>query len=291
MPRPRRLGAGGELSRAGERIAALPMYDLPELRPATDRLWQAVALRLRTAGVPGVPAELRRGDDLIGLWTDPGLLLAQACGLPFTTLLADRVRFVATPAYAISGCEGGSYRSWVVVREGASTTSLAELEGSRAAVNAPHSQSGANALAAATVPFAAGRPFFSGIVETGAHAASLAAVREGRADCAAIDCVTFALLARHRPAAVAGLRVLAATPPAPALPLVTAAGTGRRTVAALRRALAAAIADPALAATCDALGLAGIAVGDGRAYGRIRAMHRAARTRGCARLASFMIKG
>ena len=35
---------------------------------------------------------------------------------------------------------------------------------------------------------------------------------------------------------------------------------------------------------------AGIAAGDGRAYGRIRAMHRAGRARGCARLATFMAK-
>ncbi len=276
---------------AGERLAALPMYDLPELRPATDRFWQEVAERLGAAGVPGVPAELRRSDDLIGLWTDPGLLLAQACGLPFTTLLAGRVRFVATPAYAAEGCAGGDYRSWVVVREGTGFAGLADLRGSGAAVNAPHSQSGANALAAAIMPFAAGRLFFKGIVETGAHAASLAAVREGRADCAAIDCVTWALLARYRPSAVAGLRVLAATPPAPALPYVTAWRTDRRTVAALRRALSDAIADPALDATCSALGLAGIAAGDGRAYGRIRAMHRAGQIRGCARLAKFMAKG
>lgn len=276
---------------AGERIAALPMYDLPELRPATDRLWRAVAERLRAAGVPGVPGEPRRDADLIGLWTDPGLLLAQTCGLPFTMLLARRVRFVATPAYAVEGCEGGSYRSWVVVREAASFAGLADLRGTRAAVNAPHSQSGANALAAAVMPFAAGRPFFSGIVGTGAHAASLDAVREGRADCAAIDCVTFALLARHRPAAVAGLRLLAGTPSAPALPFVSAFKTDRRTVAVLRRALAEAIADPALRATCDALGLTGIAASDGRAYGRIRAMYRAGLARGCARLANFMAKG
>lgn len=280
------------MSRPGPKasIAALPMYDLPELRPATDRLWRAVAERLVAAGVPDVPRALGREGDLVGLWTDPALLLAQACGLPFVTLLAGRARFVATPTYALPGCAGGDYRSWIVVREAAPWRQLAELRGTFAAVNAPHSQSGANALAAATLPFAAGRPFFAAIVETGAHEASLAAVREGRADCAAIDCVTWALLARHRPAAVAGLRVLAASPPAPALPFVTARRAGPWTVAALRGALAGAIADPALGATCEALGLAGIAAGDGRAYGRIRAMHRAGRARGCARLATFMAK-
>ena len=44
---------------------------------------------------------------------------------------------------------------------------------------------------------------------------------DGRADVCAVDCVTWALLARHRPSALHGLRVIALTEPMPGLPLVT----------------------------------------------------------------------
>ena len=74
-------------------------------------------------------------------------------------------------------------------------------------------------------------------VETGGHLASLCAVAEGCADFAWIDCVTHALAGAHRPDALEGLRVVARTPPAPALPFVTALGTSGADLSALRRAL------------------------------------------------------
>ena len=180
-------------------VAGLPMYDLPALAWATDALWSAIARDLAAQGVSDVPDRLSRDLEPEALWTDPDLLLGQTCGLPLVSLLAGRVRFVATPIYAVSGCHGGDYQSWLVVRRADGRRSVADLEGSIAAVNAPHSQSGANALAAMTAPVAKGRAFFADIRLTGAHAASLAAVRSGAADCAAIDCVTWALLAQCVP--------------------------------------------------------------------------------------------
>jgi hypothetical protein len=199
------------MSRA--RIAGLPMYDLPSLRGATDAFWRAIAGRLRADGVAGVPEGLSRELALLELWTHPDLLLAQTCGLPLVTLLEGRIRFVATPAYAVEGCEAGDYRSWLVVRDDSPWRGIAGLEGTVAAVNAPHSQSGANALASLTAPFARGRPFFTDLLITGAHTASLRAVRSSDAACAAVDCVTWALLAASDPKALRGLRVLAASEP------------------------------------------------------------------------------
>src|SRR5260370_30161994 len=43
-----------------ERIAALPMYDYPELAPAHDALWAALADRLIAAGVSDPPLKLTR---------------------------------------------------------------------------------------------------------------------------------------------------------------------------------------------------------------------------------------
>ena len=59
-----------------------------------------------------------------------------------------------------------------------------------------------------------------------------------------MDCVTYAFLARHRPARGEALRVLAATPPTPAIPYVTAATTDPAIKAALARALRRVATEP-----------------------------------------------
>lgn len=270
-------------------IAGLPMYDLPALTEATDSLWSAVARALRDQGMSGVPDQLSRDLEPEALWTDPDLLLAQTCGLPLVSLLDGRVRFVATPIYAVDGCHGGDYRSWLVVRRADGRRSIADLEGSVAAVNAPHSQSGANALAAMTAPVAKGRSFFADIRLTTAHAASLAAVGSGAADCAAIDCVTWALMAQCVPEALKGLEILAASPLVPALPFITGQGRDNATICALRQALASATADPQAAAACRSLYLAGIATTEASAYQRIRDMLKTSTSAGCRRLATLLV--
>ena len=64
---------------------------------------------------------------------------------------------------------------------------------------------------------------------------------------AAIDCVTYALLANHRPAALAGSQPICRTPPAPGIPFVTRADAAEEFVERLQAALIAAFEDPALA--------------------------------------------
>ncbi|MGO4725798.1 MULTISPECIES: phosphate/phosphite/phosphonate ABC transporter substrate-binding protein [unclassified Inquilinus] len=237
--------------------ASLPMYDLPEVRWATDALWSAVAERLSADHVAAPPA-LTRGPALPDLWTDPALLFSQTCGNPYIRRFRDRLRLVATPCYAAPGCDGPRYRSQLVARAGGPERALADFRGAVCAVNEWDSLSGWVGFAA-VLPEAPDR-FFAGAVVTGAHVASLAAVAAGEADIAAIDCVTHALLQRHRPAALAGLRVIGSTAPAPGLPYVTRRGIDDGTVAALQRALRDALADPATAEARAALLLDGIEI-------------------------------
>jgi ABC-type phosphate/phosphonate transport system substrate-binding protein len=135
--------------------------------------------------------------------------------------------------------------------------SVAEFRNAVAAINAEDSHSGFNILrwriAREKKP-----PFFMRLERTGSHVRSLAAVQSGRVDLAAIDCVTFALLERHRPSAVAEVRILEETPAAPALPFVTAVSTTANELRLLRRALTDTLADPALAATREVLLLRGV---------------------------------
>ncbi len=250
-------------------IAAFPMYDLPELQPATDALWNAIAARLRTRGV-AAPDALCRGTDLAAIWTDPSLLLGQTCGYPLMTSLASKVRVIATPCYLAEGCDGLFYRSAIVVRRTDQAASLADLRGGRCAVNDAASNSGMNVLRAAIAPLAAGAPrYFSDMVVTGAHAASVAAVADGQADVAAIDCITWAHLQRWRPEAAGKLRVLAWTEATPGLPLITATATTDAVFRALAAALDDVAADPALADARAALLLGGFVQVAQEAYRRV----------------------
>jgi ABC-type phosphate/phosphonate transport system substrate-binding protein len=233
------------------------MYDLEELHAAHDRLWAAVAARLRRS-IPGdVPDALTRSAALLAVWRNPRLLLGQTCGYPLTTVLNREVRLVLTPIYQAPGCAGAWHRSAIVVRADDDVADLNGLRGRRCALNAWDSNTGMNLLRAMVAPLARGQRFFAGITLSGSHRRSLALVADGGADVAAIDCVTLALLTRIDPAMVARTRILGWSPPSPGLPMITSATTDEATIEELRGALAGIIRDPALAETRDTLLLGG----------------------------------
>lgn len=240
-----------------ERVAGLPMYDLPELQDANDTLWTALRSRLSSAGV-ATPERLDRGLSLDTLWTSPGLVLAQTCGYPLGKTLYDKVQLIGTPRYLAHGCEGPFHRSVVVVRARDKAESLFELRGRRCAVNALDSNTGMNLLRAEIAPLAKGAPFFGSVTVTGAHVESARTVVEDEADLAAIDCVTWAHLRRHRPKLTGGLRILAWSTRTPGLPLIAAPNLSRVVYTAIRRALDEVMADPALRETRRLLLLDGI---------------------------------
>lgn len=223
------------------RVASLGMYDLPHLRQANDRLWSAIAARLRHAGLSGVPDRLDRDRPLAGIWDDPGLLLAQTCGYPLRTRWRDRLSYVATPVYAGEGCDGYRHRSRFVVRRDDAAVGLTALAGRRAAINSMDSNTGMNLLRRAVAPLHSGGRFFAGVVVTGSHAASLDAVMTGAADVAAIDAVTFDHLASQEPGPTARTRTIGWSLPVPNLPFVTSVATPPVVVDLLRQAIAASI--------------------------------------------------
>jgi len=237
-------------------IAALQMYDWPEIRDATDQ-WLAGIARHLGADVP-----LSRPEDFTAPWFRDDLLLAQTCGYPFTHALKGQVSYVATPHYDADGCDGASYCSMIFAREG---RALVEFRGAVAAVNTPDSMSGMLALKLVFAPHAYDGRFFSRAIETGGHLNSLAAVQSGRADVCAIDSICVALARLYRPEALAGLTEIARSPSVPGLPLITRAGDPARLRAGIRQAFA----DPGLQDVRDALLLSGVSVLNESDYGRI----------------------
>ncbi len=266
-------------------IASLPMYDWPEVRPATDALWQVIARHLAANGFRGVPESLDRSGDPHAQWRSAELLLSQTCGYPLTHGLAGAVDLVATPCYRVRGAEGSDYCSLIVIAATSGRTGLADLRGSIAAFNTEDSMSGMLALKAVVAPLARQGRFFSRVIRSGAHLASMQAVADGRADVAAIDCVSHALAERHLPGLAKKLKVIAETPKVPGLPLITARGRSGPERTRLARALAEAFVDPGLAAVRDALFIAGLEFRPLAAYQRIPDLEAAADAAGYTSLA------
>ena len=215
-------------------LATLPMYDWPEMRAAQAAFWTAIRDGLRARGVMA-PDDLTTGN----IWREPGLVFSQTCGWPWATAYRDALDLVATPVSDIPGCAGDSYSSMVVVRVEARFSTLADLRGASVAFNGEESQSGVHTLREAVATLAQGAPFFGQGIPSGAHRDSIRAVARGRADCAAIDAVCWAMAQEFEPQTTARLRVLHQTAPAPALPFVTRRGGP---VEAVRGALDEAIA-------------------------------------------------
>lgn len=232
------------------------MYDWPEVRNATDALWQGLVRH-----IPGLPAIDRRSDHA-GAWRQPDLLLSQTCGYPFTHEFRGQLKYLATPHYAADGCNGANYCSIVLARQ---SLPLAGFRGMTAAVNGPDSMSGMLALKLVFGRLAQDGRFFGNAFISGGHISSIAAVREGRADICAVDAVCLALARCYRPGDLQGLVEVARSPAVPGLPLVTVAGD----VDVIRHGLASAFADPKMAKTREALLISGFSVLDPQAYDRI----------------------
>lgn len=233
------------------KILAFPMYAVNIAD--NERLWQAVQTLLLERGLS---ASAWHGEDLSAHWQSPKLLLSQTCGYPLVTRLTD-VQTVGCFHYTAPGCEGIYYRSFLVAREADAGNTLADFRGKRAVCNSADSQSGYNALRKMIAPLAVDGRFFAETILSGSHRQSLIALAAGRAEIAAIDCVTWALLQRHEPALLQGLRVVGETPPAPGLPLIASGSTSPETLSLLRDALKTLVTAPDYREVCEAVLIGG----------------------------------
>jgi ABC-type phosphate/phosphonate transport system substrate-binding protein len=250
------------------------MYDLREVRAATNAWWTGLASHFRGVGLVDVPRRLTRVPAVA--WDDPVLLFSQTCGYPLTHALAGRVVPVGTPAFDAPGCRGARYASALVVREASAAEHLEDLREHTVAVNAPDSHSGYNVLRRMVAPLATDGRFFAAVVETGGHVESIVAVATGEADLCAVDAVTHALLARHAPARLSGTRVLGFSPGAPGLPYIAGPAVSAADRDRMQDALQAAAEDPGLAATRAALLIHDVEPLPASAYDEIPAMEREA---------------
>lgn len=265
-------------------IASLPMY---VSHPAgSAALWQYLAGYLRQAGVADVPTELDipTNADLTQHWLRRDLLLSQCCGYQMVDALEHRVQLVGSFHYTVPGCAGMHYSSHLVCRADDAGHTLADFRDRVVAYNSADSQSGYHSLRSLAAPLALDGRFFARAMASGAHIASLALIRSGAADIAAIDCISYAQFQRYQPEVLQGTRIVGRTASVPGTALVTAQGTSPALLALLRQGLKQAMADPALAGTRAGLLLGGFEAVPTAAYQVLRDLDRQATALGLAQL-------
>lgn len=246
---------GGPVTR---RIASLGMYDdlSHELRRANDTLWGAIAERLVAFGLEDVPRHLERTIRPSDVWLDERLLFAQVGASLFATRRRGTLRLVGTPDYSLPGCALGHHTSFIVVHARSAARGLSDLRGARVAVNELESTTGL--LLEDAVATLGDAPFFAETVISGSHRRSVALVALGSADVAAIDCISYAHIARASPEMVSQIRVIGRTGAVPCLPFVVPSIRGEETASFVARALREAVSDPRTAGARRVLGLVGI---------------------------------
>jgi len=263
-------------------LLAFPMYAVN--RRDIDALWLAVQKLLVARGVPvGSLTPVLPQEALMAHWQNPKLILSQTCGYPLVTQLLD-VQVVGCFHYTAPGCENINYRSVLVVREEDKQQTLTGFRGRAAVCNSADSQSGYNVLMKMVTPLAANGRFFSRVVLSGSHFQSLQDVKHGAGDIAAIDCVTWALLRRHKPALLDGLAIIDQSPLAPGLPLITAGETSPHMLAALRKAINTLVSAPEYREICAALLIGGFSEVTRQPYSLLLDWRKAAQTAGLTRL-------
>ena len=275
-------------------VAAYTMYGGTAVRPAVRKWWGGVAQRLNDLGLTDVPKKPTWALGELEQWHAPNLLLAQTCGYPLMSGVTGPARLVCTPSYDVPFTNGPNYVSLIVVPVDDPATGLAEFRGRRAAMNKPTSHSGCNAFRRLVADYlvqwesemggdiptlAGGRQFFGQVLETGNHLNSLKAVAKGKADIAAIDCVSYHFIKAADPALVSAVRILTTTAEAPGLPLITAHWRSDEEVDALRRAVMETLNDARLKDALDEMRISGFQVMDRSRYHRTLEMQREAEDR------------
>ncbi len=238
--------------------ASLPMYNLPEMRPVNLRFWEALRELLAEAGLRNLPQSLSFERPPVPERIGPEVLFSQTCGYPLETIFRGQAIRLGTPCYRAPGCDGPTHCGFFIVPAGSEARTLSDLGGGVFLFNHRHSNSGMNLPRRALADMAKGRPLFACAVETFSQPGNLDRVARGEGDATAVDCVTYAFWCRHRPEMAPKVRVLARTPPSPAISFVTSIATPAMTVTILRAALRIVVHEQRYRAVREGLMLADI---------------------------------
>jgi len=144
------------------------------------------------------------------------------CGLPYVDkadLVGNGIELLAVPVpVGARYHERPVYFSDLIVRRESEFESFVDLRGASFAYNEPRSHSGFNVVRAYLAELRQSDGFFGSVVESGAHAKSIAMVLSGAIDCAAIDSTVLEWLIAQRAHLADQLRVVESIGPSPIPP-------------------------------------------------------------------------
>ena len=218
------------------------------------------------------------------LWLRTDQAAVFMCGLPYSRAIPQPV-LIAAPVPSPAEFHGAPhYWSDFVVRKDSDFRKVQDTFGRRIAFTVPGSQSGCAAAlsylmaahrelaadAEALTPLRA--PLFSEIIApTITPMGALAAVVDGAAEIAPIDCYALRLLRKYRPDLASAVRVVGQTVPIPIPPLVASAtSVSEKERGALQSAFLEAHQSASLKPLMDELLLLGFARPDSNAYAVLR---------------------
>jgi ABC-type phosphate/phosphonate transport system substrate-binding protein len=206
------------MNNSGQSFIACGMYAFTEeLKQAWRQLFD---LYLGLSEVDSKARIMINFDSDQSLLKDPALFFGHTCGYPLMMRLRDQVTPFCVPVFDVPGAEGKLYSSHFIVGADSDIESIAQAEGKIAAMNNRDSNSGMNVFRRAIACCSQSGEFFSKVVETGGHLHSLEAVADGRADIAAIDCVSYQLIKDHWPELVKQVRSIGYSAQTCGLPFV-----------------------------------------------------------------------
>jgi ABC-type phosphate/phosphonate transport system substrate-binding protein len=216
---------------------SLPMYNLPEMQADNRAFWGAMRVELSRLGLDDLPDDLDFTRRPVPDKIDTDTLFTQVCGYPLQTIYRGQATLLGAPVYAVKHCDGPTHAGVFIVGAKSRFERLEDLRGCRYAYNSRHSNSGMNLPRRAIADIAGGKPFFGSIAETHSHPGNIERVAKGEIDATCVDNVTYAFVARYRPALAEATRVLAPTPPSPSIPFVTTVEAPADLKDVLRKAL------------------------------------------------------
>jgi ABC-type phosphate/phosphonate transport system substrate-binding protein len=187
----------------------------------TRNAWQAVFdqfIRLIDADINLRQQLVFDGNETV--LRDRDLLMGHTCGYPLMTRLQDALTPLCVPCFDVPGANGKYYTSQFIVPADSAIESLPQCRGKIVAINGEDSNSGMNVLRHALAKLGARPHYFSETRITGGHHASIEAVAANQAQLAAIDCVTYQLIADHNPDLIAAVRIIGQSEQTCGLPLV-----------------------------------------------------------------------
>jgi ABC-type phosphate/phosphonate transport system substrate-binding protein len=199
--------------------------------------WRAMCIELSRLGLDDLPDDLDFTRRPVPAEIETDTLFTQVCGYPLQTIYRRQATLLGAPVYADTHCKGAAHCGVFIVGANSKFKQLEDLRGCRFAYNSRHSNSGMNLPRRAIAEIAGGRPFFGAIAETHSHPGNIERVAQGEIDATCVDNVTYAFVARYRPALADATRVLTTTALSPSIPFVTTSQAPADLKEALRKAL------------------------------------------------------